>query len=61
MMTGGLLCILLHNMDKEVVLTLISKGANINALDKDGNTPLKLTLENHQNETAEILKNYEVK
>jgi ankyrin repeat protein len=41
---------------KDVMILLVSKGANINAKNKEGKTPFKLATENDNKEAAEFLR-----
>ncbi|MGB5013267.1 MAG: ankyrin repeat domain-containing protein, partial [Pyrinomonadaceae bacterium] len=53
---------LLHNAvsysNKEAVELLIAKGADINAKNKDGKTPLQLAIDSKNKEIAELLKKH---
>jgi len=59
MVVDGLLCIMRHmGGHKEIFEILISKGADVNAKLKGGETPLDLTNLHPETETADLLRKH---
>jgi ankyrin repeat protein len=44
--------------EKEVAELLIAKGADVNAKDEDGETPLDWAIEKNHTETADLLRKH---